>query len=254
MLWQNAVALCWAVFSGCLKFVFSNIFNQLRTQVMKKTVLVSMLALALIACSQSEQTTQPAPAPAAEKPAAEPVTQAEPAAAAETPVAEQVTQEQPAPAAEPVPAAEPTPEPAPVAETAPVATGCSFDLKGTDAMTYTDAAGNAVPEIVVPASCADFTINLEHAGKMPKAGMGHNVVIAKADDVKAVAQNGIKAGLKGDYLQADDPKVVAASKMVGGGEKTAVIIPVAKIKAGGYDFFCSFPGHEIKMRGKLAVK
>ncbi|MBR7001283.1 MAG: azurin [Neisseriaceae bacterium] len=225
---------------------------------MKKTVLVSMLALALIACSQSEQTTQPAPAPAAEKPAAEPVTQAEPAAAAETPAAEQVTQEQPAPAAEPVPAAEPTPGPAPAAEPtpepAPVATGCSFDLKGTDAMTYIDAAGNAVPEIVVPASCADFTINLEHAGKMPKAGMGHNVVIAKADDVKAVAQNGIKAGLKGDYLQADDPKVVAASKMVGGGEKTAVIIPVAKIKAGGYDFFCSFPGHEIKMRGKLAVK
>ena len=121
-------------------------------------------------------------------------------------------------------------------------------------MTYADAAGNAVPEIVVAATCADFTINFEHIGKMPKTAMGHNVVIAKADDVKAVAANGVKAGVKGDYLQAGDPKVVAASKMVGGGEKTSVKVPVATIKAGGYDFFCSFPGHEMKMRGKLSVK
>ena len=84
--------------------------------------------------------------------------------------------------------------------------------------------------------------------------MGHNVVIAKASDVKAVSAAGVKAGVKGDYLQAGDPKVVAASKMVGGGEKTSVKVPVAKIKAGGYDFFCSFPGHEIKMHGKLTVK
>ena len=121
-------------------------------------------------------------------------------------------------------------------------------------MTYTDAAGKAVPEIVIPASCADFTINLEHIGKMPKAGMGHNVVIAKSSDVKAVAANGVKAGVKGDYLQANDPKVVAASTMIGGGEKTSVKVSVASIKAGGYDFFCSFPGHEMKMHGKLTVQ
>lgn len=196
---------------------------------MKKTALASLLALALIACSQSEQTTQPAPA--------------------ENKVAEQPA---PAPAAE-TPAAEPAP--APVAETpAATATDCSFDLKGTDTMTFTDVAGKPVPEIVVPASCQDLTINFEHTGKMPKTAMGHNVVIAKAADVRAVATNGIKAGVQGDYLQAGDPKVVAASKMVGGGEKTTVKVPVAKIKEGGYDFFCSFPGHEIKMHGKLTVK
>ena len=210
---------------------------------MKKTALASLLALALIACSQSEQTTQPAPAEnkVAEQPAPAPV--------AETPAAEPA----PAPAAE-TPAVEPAP--APAAETAPVATAtdCSFDLKGTDAMTFTDVAGKPVPEIVVPASCQDLTINFEHTGKMPKTAMGHNVVIAKAADVRAVATNGIKAGVQGDYLQAGDPKVVAASKMVGGGEKTTVKVPVAKIKEGGYDFFCSFPGHEIKMHGKLTVK
>ena len=134
------------------------------------------------------------------------------------------------------------------------AADCSFDLKGTDAMTFTDAAGKAVTEIVVPASCSDFTINLEHTGKMPKAGMGHNVVIAKSSDVKAVATAGVKAGVKGDYLPAGDKRVVAASKMVGGGEKTSVKVPVAAIKAGGYDFFCSFPAHEVKMHGKLTVQ
>ncbi|MBR5939966.1 MAG: azurin, partial [Neisseriaceae bacterium] len=45
-----------------------------------------------------------------------------------------------------------------------------------------------------------------------------------------------------------------ASKVVGGGESTSVKVPVAKIKAGGFDFFCSFPGHEIKMHGKLTVQ
>ena len=212
---------------------------------MKKTALASLLALALIACSQSEQTTQPAPVE--NKVAEQPATQPNPVA--ETPAAEPA----PAPVAE-TPAVEPAP--APVAETAPVATAtdCSFDLKGTDAMTFTDVAGKPVPEIVVPASCQDLTINFEHTGKMPKTAMGHNVVIAKAADVRAVATNGIKAGVQGDYLQASDPKVVAASKMVGGGEKTTVKVPVAKIKEGGYDFFCSFPGHEIKMHGKLTVK
>ena len=212
---------------------------------MKKTALASLLALALIACSQSEQTTQPTPVE--NKVAEQPATQPNPVA--ETPAAEPA----PAPAAE-TPAVEPAP--APAAETAPAATatGCSFDLKGTDTMTFTDVAGKPVPEIVVPASCQDLTINFEHTGKMPKTAMGHNVVIAKAADVRAVATNGIKAGVQGDYLQAGDPKVVAASKMVGGGEKTTVRVPVAKIKEGGYDFFCSFPGHEIKMHGKLTVK
>ena len=214
---------------------------------MKKTALASLLLLALVACSKNEQTTQPAPVEnkVAEQPATQPNPVADLPAAQSAPAAEPA----PAPVAE-TPAVEPAP--APVAETAPAATatGCSFDLKGTDTMTYTDAAGKPVPEIVVPASCQDF----EHTGKMPKAAMGHNVVIAKSADVKAVSAAGVKAGVKGDYLQAGDPKVVAASKMVGGGEKTTVKVPVAKIKEGGYDFFCSFPGHEIKMHGKLTVK
>lgn len=133
-------------------------------------------------------------------------------------------------------------------------TECSFDLKGTDAMTYTDASGAPVPQINVPASCSEFTINLTHSGKMPKAAMGHNVVIAKEGDVKEIAKAGVKAGVAKGYLAENDARVVAATKLIGGGEKDSVKVPVAKIKGGGYDFFCSYPGHEMKMRGKLVVK
>ena len=84
--------------------------------------------------------------------------------------------------------------------------------------------------------------------------MGHNVVIAKAKDVKAIALDGAIAGVGKDYLKPGDTRIVAASKMVGGGERTSVRFAVSKVKEGGYDFFCSFLGHERKMRGKLIVK
>ena len=133
------------------------------------------------------------------------------------------------------------------------AADCSFDLKGTDKMTYADANGNAVPKIVVSASCKTFKINLGHVGKMPVTGMGHNVVIAKAGDVAGVATDGAQ-NKKTDYVKPNDPRVIAHSKMIGGGQSTSVEFPVAKIKAGGYKFFCSFPAHSGRMIGDLVVQ
>ena len=71
---------------------------------------------------------------------------------------------------------------------------------------------------------------------------------------RQVAIDGAIAGVKKDYLKPGDTRVLAASKMIGGGDKTSVRFPVAKIKGGGYDFFCSFLGHERKMHGKLIVE
>ena len=76
----------------------------------------------------------------------------------------------------------------------------------------------------------------------------------KEKDVKAIAIDGAIAGITKDYLKPGDTRVLAASKMVGGGEQTSVRFPVKKIKDGGYDFFCSFLGHERKMHGKLIVE
>ncbi|MFT3756116.1 MAG: azurin [Pseudoxanthomonas sp.] len=125
---------------------------------------------------------------------------------------------------------------------------CSADLEGNDAMKFNLA------NIDVPKSCTDFTINLKHVGKLPKAAMGHNVVIAKVSDMAAVASDGLKAGAAADYIKANDARVVAHSKLIGGGETTSVKIPVAKLTAGPYEFFCSFPGHSALMKGTLTLK
>ena len=131
---------------------------------------------------------------------------------------------------------------------------CSIDIKGTDVMTFTDMAGKPLRTINVPARCNQFTITMFHIGKMPKTAMGHNVVITKTADIKNVVKDGMRYGISKDYLKPGDTRIVAASTMIGGGAKTSVRFPVAKIKNGEYSFFCSFVGHDRKMRGKLEIK
>lgn len=131
---------------------------------------------------------------------------------------------------------------------AAMADDCSVDITGNDAMKF------SLAEIAVKKSCETFTINLEHVGKLPKNVMGHNVVVAKTDEVAAIATDAIKAGLAAEYLPKDDARVVAASGLVGGGEKTSVTFDVAKLAADqNYSFFCSFPGHSAVMKGAIKL-
>ena len=131
---------------------------------------------------------------------------------------------------------------------------CAYELLGTDTRDYKNAQGEVVKQIAVPSSCTDFTINLRNGTKMRKTAMGHNVVIAKSNEIKSIIKDGVRYGVRDDYLKPGDKRIVAASKMIGGGEKTSVRFPVAKIKDDNYDFFCSFMGHDRKMRGKLVVE
>ena len=125
---------------------------------------------------------------------------------------------------------------------------CSVDLEGNDAMKFNKTS------IEVPKACKDFTINLKHTGKLPKAAMGHNVVVAASSDMKGIDTDGIKAGVAADYVKAGDSRVIAHSKLIGGGETTSVTFPVAKLGgAGPYSFFCSFPGHSALMKGTLTL-
>ena len=125
---------------------------------------------------------------------------------------------------------------------------CSVDLEGNDAMKFNKTS------IEVPKACKDFTINLKHTGKMAKNVMGHNVVVAKAADMNGIDADGIKAGLAADYVKAGDTRVIAHSKVVGGGESTKVTFAVSKLGAGPYSFFCSFPGHSTLMKGTITLK
>ncbi|BBT19044.1 azurin [Metapseudomonas otitidis] len=129
-----------------------------------------------------------------------------------------------------------------------LAAECSVDVEATDQMTFN------TKEIKVSKSCKSFTVNLKHVGKLPKAVMGHNWVLTKTADAQPVATEGMAAGVDKDYLKADDARIIAHTKLIGGGESTSVSFDVSKLAAGeSYEFFCSFPGHVAMMKGNLAL-
>lgn len=127
------------------------------------------------------------------------------------------------------------------------AASCSTELLSNDGMRFN------LKNIDVSKSCEQFTIVLKHKGRMPVRIMGHNVVISTAENVKPVDRDGLRAGLKNDFVKPDDPRVVAHTKQIGGGETVSVTFDVAKIADGGYVYFCSFPGHASRMRGTLTI-
>ncbi|EGV34851.1 azurin [Neisseria weaveri] len=179
--------------------------------------LISAAALSLAACSQQQET------PAA----------AEPAAPA--------TAEASAPAA---PAAETTAEAAP--EAAAAEASCSAVVNSDDAMKFDTS------EINISKACKEFTLTLKHVGKLPKAAMGHNIVIAKSEDVDPVLKDGSSAGPDAGFIKAGDERIIAHTQMIGGGEETTVTVDTSKFSAGNkYEFFCSFPGHIGLMRGTV---
>lgn len=129
-----------------------------------------------------------------------------------------------------------------------LAANCSIDIQGNDAMQFD------IKSIEVSKSCKDFTVNLSHPGTLAKNVMGHNWVLTTSADYQGAAVDGMSAGLDKDYVKPDDTRVIAHSKMIGGGEKTSVTFPVSKLSAGvEYTFFCSFPGHWGMMKGPLKL-
>lgn len=130
----------------------------------------------------------------------------------------------------------------------PVLAACDVTVEANDAMQFN------TKEITIDKTCKEFTVNLKHVGKLPKASMGHNIVITKKSDEQAVATEGMAAGLDKNYVKSDDARVIAHTAIVGGGESTSVKFDVSKLKAGeDYTFFCSFPGHWSMMTGKVVL-
>ncbi|WP_119719306.1 azurin [Cognatilysobacter tabacisoli] len=126
---------------------------------------------------------------------------------------------------------------------------CKASIDSTDAMQFTTKA------LTVPKSCKTFTVTLKHVGKLPATVMGHNLVLGKTADIAGIAADGMKAGAASQYVKPGDARVIASSKVIGGGQSTTVTIPVAKLKAGeSYTYACTFPGHSSIMRGTLTLK
>ena len=123
---------------------------------------------------------------------------------------------------------------------------CQLEISGNDQMQYDKQV------LTVPASCQEVTVTLHHAGKLPREAMGHNWVLVNGADLEAVANGGMGAGLANDYVAAGDKRVLAHTKVIGGGQTTSVTFPTSILKAGGdYRYLCSFPGHHALMHGTL---
>jgi azurin len=121
---------------------------------------------------------------------------------------------------------------------------CKLEITGTDAMQFDKK------ELSVAGDCTQVEVTLHHSGKLPAQAMGHNWVLAKTPDVAGVASDGIAAGFANDHIKKGDARVIAHTKIVGGGATTSVTFPTSALtKGGAYTFFCSFPGHSSIMKG-----
>ncbi|MFT4196363.1 MAG: azurin [Pseudoxanthomonas sp.] len=123
---------------------------------------------------------------------------------------------------------------------------CALEIFSNDAMRFDQV------ELKVDASCGEVSVTLHHTGRLAANIMGHNWVLAKTADVAAITRDGIQAGAANDYLAPGDIRVLAHTKVIGGGQSTTVTFKTSGLtRAGDYSFFCSFPGHSALMRGRF---
>ena len=121
---------------------------------------------------------------------------------------------------------------------------CKLEIAGTDAMQFDKK------ELAVAADCTSVELTLHHSGKLPAQAMGHNWVLSKTADMQGVVNDGMGASFANNHIKAGDARVIAHTKIVGGGQSDTVTFPTSGLKKGdAYSFFCTFPGHSALMKG-----
>ncbi|MEL6545878.1 MAG: azurin [Myxococcota bacterium] len=145
--------------------------------------------------------------------------------------------------AKPEPAAAPEPE----AKAAPAPTG----EKQAVTLTVGDNIAYSTKLIEVKAG-STVEVTVKHTGKLPKEAMGHNFVLLKqGTDMGKFAAAAMSAAATNYVPDAMKDSVIAATKLVGGGESDTVSFTAPA--PGEYQYLCSFPGHYAAMNGKLVV-
>ncbi|WP_395373060.1 azurin [Marinicella sp. W31] len=128
------------------------------------------------------------------------------------------------------------------------AADCELVINSTDQMQFDKK------ELSVSADCSEVKLTLNHTGKLAANVMGHNWVLSKTADFQTIAQAGMSAGMDNNYVPQNDPRVLASSKVIGGGESTTITFSISALDKGGdYTFFCSFPGHWAIMKGTFKI-
>ena len=118
-------------------------------------------------------------------------------------------------------------------------------IEGSDAMQYN------VKTFSVTAG-QKVKLTLKHTGQLPKASMGHNIIILKPDvDLMQFVTAAQKAA-DNDYFPKDKAdQAIAHSKLIGGGE--SVTIEFVAPEPGTYKYICSFASHYFMMQGDMVV-
>ena len=123
---------------------------------------------------------------------------------------------------------------------------CPLTINATDDMRFEQDTLQVDPH------CTDVEVTLHHTGKLPAKIMGHNWVLAKTADVAAVANAGMGAGIANSFQQPGDKRIIASTKIVGGGQNAMVQFSTAQLERGvSYSYFCSAPGHFSIMKGRF---
>ncbi|HHW4678041.1 MAG TPA: azurin [Xylella sp.] len=124
---------------------------------------------------------------------------------------------------------------------------CAVVITANDQMKFDQNTIKIAPE------CTQVNLTLKHTGKKTAHVMGHNWVLTKTTDMNNVALAGLRNTLEDSYLPKADPRIIAHTKIIGGGENTTITFPTSKLsKDVSYTFFCSFPGHWTLMKGTLS--
>ena len=151
--------------------------------------LISAAVIGLAACSQEP---------------AKPAENAAPAASEAAP-AETAAPADAAPASEAAPAD---------SAAAPAAGNCATTVEANDAMQFN------TKEIQVSKACKEFTVTLKHTGTQPKKAWVTTSSSVKPKTWTVFSKDGAGAAAT-DYVKPDDARVVAHTKLVGGGEEAS---------------------------------
>ena len=123
---------------------------------------------------------------------------------------------------------------------------CQLNINANDQMRFEQQT------LQVDTHCTDVEVTLHNTGKLPASVMGHDWVLSKTADVASVANAGMSAGLANNYQKPGDSRIVAATKIIGGGESASVRFSTGQLEAGSsYSYFCSAPGHFSIMKGRF---
>ncbi len=125
---------------------------------------------------------------------------------------------------------------------------CEQTIEGNNLLQFN------LPKIRVSASCEQVKITLQHTGTLPANVMGHNWVLTTTANYMLVVVPANRARPPGS-LPKSDPRVIANTDLIGGGESSSVTFDLSGLEPGGdYTYFCSFPGHYVLMKGKFIIE